>query len=361
MQAKLVSALERLGELFLIGIRGLECSPQSAAFIREARIGGVILFSHNYESPEQVRALTDEIQALRKDSMWIAVDQEGGRVQRFKKGLTRYPDAFTAATQVGPTGLFELARDMAQELFALGVNLNFAPVADLWTDPKNQVIGNRSYGKDPEKVAECVSAVIRGHLASFIQPCAKHFPGHGPTSVDSHLALPRITLTASQLMSQEWIPFQHAIQAGVGMLMTGHLLLPEIDPEYPSTLSEKTLNGFLRRQLAFHEVIVSDDLEMQGITDHYTYEEAPLKALLAGCDLLIYRSESGASKAYQSLKEALIQGSLPVSRVLESYERLQQLKARRKDAPPLPLAKNLKGHLKSLGNEDKLKRLLKEA
>jgi len=320
-------AIKNLGEVLLMGFSGLELSAETATFMKSARIGGTILFSPNYDSPAQVAELIDEVQANRHElPMWISVDHEGGKVQRFRKGFTRIPDAATIAAKNSPNLAFEISSLMARELASVGINLNFCPVADINTNPKNPVIGARSFGETEEQVSKFVSAMVRGHLTHGVQPCVKHFPGHGDTSVDSHFALPKVTTPIETLRERELKPFSKSFKSGCNMVMTAHILFPHLDPEFPATLSQKILRPLLRDELRFKQIIISDDLEMSAITDHYGAEDTPRLALQAGCDLLIYRSEKTARAAHESLVKALESGKLAPEIVLESIARSRLLK-----------------------------------
>jgi beta-N-acetylhexosaminidase len=320
-------ALEALGELFIMGLSGFEVSPETSEFMTQAKIGGIILFSHNYDTPAQLVELSSQIQEhKRKLPLWIAVDQEGGKVQRFKKGFTRIPEAGLIGSAGSPQLAFEIAEVIARELRAIGVNLNFCPIADIATNPKNPVIGNRSFGQNEEIVSKMVTSFIRGHLVHSVQPCVKHFPGHGDTSTDSHYALPRIDNPIEVLEKRELIPFKKAFRSKCAMVMTAHILNSKLDPKWPATLSRFILQNILREQLHYRGVIVSDDMEMKAIADHFGATEAPRLALIAGCDMLIYRSEAAARIAYEALKKALIDGTLPQERVLEAASRIRALK-----------------------------------
>ena len=325
-----------LGELFIIGIggwgatdgSGYELSDDSSAFLSQAKIGGVILFAHNYESPAQVAELTNQIQECRGggNPIWICTDHEGGRVQRFKKGFTLIPDAATIAATDSPKLVFKLAEMMGKELRAVGVNVNFSPVADINTNPKNPIIGSRAFGSDEETVTKMVTAMVRGHIMGGVQACVKHFPGHGDTTTDSHLTLPKVSTPANVLREREFKPFVRSFKSRCAMVMTAHILCPSLDPERPSTLSSKTLRELMRKEMRYSKLIISDDMEMKAITDHFGAEEAPRLAIEAGCDLLIYRSEAGARHAYESLGKALDAGKLPPEMVLEAAQRSQQIK-----------------------------------
>ncbi len=320
-------AIEQLGELFLTGFSGLELSPQSAAFLKDKSIGGVILFAHNYDTPAQVAELINQVQELRaKLPFWIAVDHEGGRVQRFKKGFTRIPEAGAIGRSDSPQLAYEISEMMAAELKTVGINLNFSPVVDIATNPKNPVIANRAYGQTEENVSKISSAVVRGHLTAGVQPCVKHFPGHGDTSTDSHFALPRVDTDLKTLEAREFRPFSKAFRSHCSFVMTAHILMPKLDPKFPATLSPTILRELLRKGLRYNRVIVSDDMEMKAITDHYGAEDAPRLALEAGCDLLIYRSEAAARFAYEALLKALETDKLKPEIVLESADRLRKLK-----------------------------------
>ncbi len=320
-------AKKHLGQLFMIGFGGLELSDDTSAFISQAGIGGVILFAHNYESPGQVAELCNQIQECRGElPLWISVDHEGGRVQRFKKGFTKIPDAATVSATDSPKVAFELAELMGRELRAVGINLNYAPVTDINTNPKNPVIGNRAFGDNEDQVTKMSSAVVRGHLTQGVQPCVKHWPGHGDTSQDSHFALPRVDTPLEVLQEREFKPFIKAFKSRCNFVMTAHVICTKIDPKLPATLSSKILRDILRTQIRYSKIIVSDDLEMKAITDHFGAEDAPRMAIEAGCDILIYRTEAAARHAYASLAKALDEGKLDPALVIEAAERISEVK-----------------------------------
>jgi len=320
-------AIESLGELLITGFQGLELSEETSAFISQARIGGVILFSHNYENPAQVAELANQAQECCTSlPLWVSVDHEGGKVQRFKKGFTRIPDAASIGAMNSPKLAFEISEVIAQELSAVGVNLNFCPIADIATNPKNPVIANRAYGQTEETVSKMITAIIRGHLVNGVQPCVKHFPGHGDTSTDSHFALPRVDTPIELLREREFKRFQKAFKAKCSLVMTAHILTSNVDPKVPATLSKIILQDILRKELRYNKVIISDDMEMKAITDHFGAEEAPRMAIEAGCDLLCYRSEAASRHSYEALVKSIENGTLPPERVLESAERIRNLK-----------------------------------
>jgi beta-N-acetylhexosaminidase len=325
--ANLADAQELLGELFIMGFNGLELSEETSALISQAGIGGVILFSHNADTPAQIAELTNEIKSCRNGSpVFISVDHEGGKIQRFRKGFTKIPEAAAIAAMNSPKLAFDISEIIAKELKAVGVNLNYCPVADITTNPKNPVIGNRAYGTSEEVVSKYVTAVIRGHLIHDVQVCVKHFPGHGDTAIDSHFALPSVDTPLEVLREREFKPFQKAFKARCGMVMTAHILNTKIDPKMPATLSKVFLQTLLRKELRYEKLIISDDLEMKAIADNYGAEEAPRLALEAGCDMLIYRSEAATRHAYHSLIKALKNETLRIETVLSAAERVRAFK-----------------------------------
>jgi beta-N-acetylhexosaminidase len=322
-------AKESLGELFITGFNGPELSDETSGFLSQARIGGVMIAAQNYESPAQMAELSNQIQACRiakTPPLWVCVDHEGGKVQRLKKGFTRIPDAATLAATGSPKLVFEIAELLAKELEAVGINVNFAPVVDIATNPNNPVIGPRAFGRDEDTVSKMSSGMVRGHLVHGVQPCVKHFPGHGDTATDSHFALPKCAIPLEQLRERELKPFTKAFRSRCSMVMTAHVVYTQIDPKLPATLSPKILRDLLRGELRYTRLIVSDEMEMKAIADNFSAEDAPRLALEAGCDLLLYKTEAGARHAYASLLKALDEGKLSPQLVLEAAERSREHK-----------------------------------
>jgi len=324
----LKEAESRIAELILFGFKGLELEAETQRFLKEEAPSGIILFAHNYESPAQMLELNLSAQDLAPTGrpFWVSVDHEGGRVQRFRKGFTLLPEAALYASADSPQLIFEISQMVARELRAVGINLNFAPVADIHTNPKNPVIGKRSFGESPEETSKLVTAWVRGHLKENVQPCVKHFPGHGDTTVDSHFALPKVDTALELMQSREFIPFQRAFKSGCPFVMSAHIVCPALDPSRPATLSGHILIPLLRQQLRFTGVILSDDMEMKAITDHFGEELAPVLAIQAGCDALLYRSEEKARAGLDGLRKGLHNGTLSPDRVIESVERNAQLR-----------------------------------
>jgi beta-N-acetylhexosaminidase len=277
------------GQLLMVGIPGPRMDAVARELVRDLQVGGVILFARNIESPEQVWELTRDLQqeALASGGrpLLIAVDQEGGRVQRLKAPFTIIPAARDLGAGNTPEAVAGLARQVARELALVGINVNLAPVLDVPRTPACPQ-WDRAYASDPETAARYAVAAIRGYLAGGVIPVAKHFPGLGDTLADSHEVLP-LAQSGDAQREADLLPFREAVAAGVPMIMTAHLLVPAWEAERPATLSTVALQDWLRRRLGFTGVIVTDDLEMGGITTRLPAPQGAKEALAAGADLLL--------------------------------------------------------------------------
>lgn len=313
---------KHLGRCLWIGFDGLELPTNVAKFIRENFIGGVSLFSCNYKSPEQVAKLNGQIQAARapgEPPLAIAVDHEGGKVQRFRKPFTHFPEVRVLSEMNSPKLAFECAEIMAKELKAVGVNVIYAPVADINTNPENPIIGRRSFGETEEIVSKMVSAQVRGFVTGGVEPVVKHFPGHGDTSQDSHTHLPRVSTPLQTILDREIKPFIKGFKSHCAFVMTAHIIVDSVDPKVPATLSAKILNELLREQCRFKGFIISDDMEMKAIADHYGPIDAPVDALAAGVDLLLYHTMPAVEAMFEPVLEVL--SSAKGARALENLEK----------------------------------------
>lgn len=333
-----------IGQHMFIGISGHALTLDEKKFIVENNIGGICLFGRNVADPKQVRDLCAEIQSLRhqqseKTPLFIGIDMEGGRVHRLKPPFTVWPALRRLGDLDAPTVSFHFANRMGQEMKAVGINLDFAPCIDVFTNSANTVIGDRSISSDPETVAKHASALVRGYIKSEIITCAKHFPGHGNTIVDSHEDLPVEHLDRARLESCELIPFKKTFKSRVDMVMTSHIMFPEIDPEWPVTLSEIFIKNIIRNEYRYRGLVVTDDLGMKAMTKHYGIEEVPVRALKAGADLLLYCNDPEVPpQAVESILEATAQGILNESDLNESYRRILDLKKMKIQHPdPLPM------------------------
>jgi beta-N-acetylhexosaminidase len=320
---------EEPGQLLFVGFQGTRVPDELAAFVAAGRIGGVVLFARNVESPGQVRALVRELHAAAPDEtpLLVCVDQEGGRVQRLRAPWTVWPPMRAVGDHDDPDATRSLAAALARELLDLGIGLDFAPVVDVATEPSNPVIGDRSFGDSPERVSRHAEAFIAGLQQGGVAACAKHFPGHGDTTRDSHHELPRLAHDLERLRRVELPPFRAAILAGVASVMTAHILYPALDPSRPATLSPLVLR-LLREELGFGGVIFSDDLEMRAVADAMSIRERVQGALEAGVDALLVCSEHAL---WQEALETL--EALPAARLAGPLRRVAVLKERFARAP----------------------------
>ena len=323
---------KQVGQLFIVGFDG--ATPQAPHAVRQAlaagTIGGAILFRRNVDNVDQVAALTADLHGAAAPAPYlpfVAVDQEGGRVVRLKEPLTPLPTARALGAARDLRDVSRVSEVLATELSTLGFNLNFAPVLDVDTNPDNPVIGDRAFSDDPTHVARCGAGFMLGHHAAGVVPCGKHFPGHGDTTTDSHLELPRLDHDRARLDEVELYPFQRNIAAGIPMLMTAHIMIPALDPDHPATLSAPIIDGLLRDELGFDGVVITDCLEMKAVADRYEIEEMIDLGISAGVDLfLICHTEAKWTAAVEHLYQRASTDELVRRRVEESAARVVQLK-----------------------------------
>jgi beta-N-acetylhexosaminidase len=353
------SLRRELGQLLIGSLPSTTITAEMRSLAREFQLGGVTLFKRNIEAPEQVAELAYELQSLSSDlPLWVAVDQEGGRVARLRAPFTEWPPMATLGRS-GDEALAErFAAALAAELRAVGVTLDYAPVLDIHTNPRNPIIGDRALGEDADTVARLGAAIVRGLQKNGVAACGKHFPGHGDTSVDSHLALPLVEHPPDRIRRVEGVPFREAIRSGVAFIMTAHILVPSLDEERPATLSPTIVRGMLREELGFDGVILSDDLEMKAIADTYTVADAAVQAIAAGCDgVLVCRAlseeRSRDAEVHGQVLEALVHavedGRIPFTRAEDALARNRRAKERFLAAPVMPGRQPALRHV--LGND----------
>ncbi len=328
-----VTAAE-IGGVFIVGIPGQRLDTGTQQVLERLHVGGVILFRRNVDTPAQIAELTAALHALPSRPL-VAIDHEGGRVLRLGEPFTQFPPAAAVGRSGDAALAFRIGQAMAEELRAVGIDVNFAPVLDVHSNPANPVIGDRAFSSDPGVVSRCGIAMMRGLRAGGVIPCGKHFPGHGDTATDSHRELPVVRRSRVQLEQTELVPFRAAIAAGIPMLMTAHVLYLALDPTRPATVSRAILTDLLRTELCFDGVIVSDDLEMRAIADHQAIGAAAVAALRAGADaLLVCQDLRSAEHAAQAVAQAVADGSVPTATVLAAVARLRQLQQLRPPGHP---------------------------
>ncbi len=325
-----MSLQDKLGQLFMVGFDGTTPSREVSHLVSTTRVGGVILFRRNIDDPPQVWALTRALQRLApKAPLFIAVDQEGGRVSRLPPPFTQFPPAAVLGKRNSFDLTYGVGEAMGREMAAVGINMDMAPVLDVNTNASNPVIGDRAFGDSPIVVEEHGLAMIVGLQDRRVIACAKHFPGHGGTSADSHLELPEVTVSLRQLERIHLRPFEHAIANRLAAVMTAHVRYPALDPAAPATLSKKTLTGLLRRAMGFEGLVITDDLEMKAISTRYDPVAAALKAFHAGADILLFcRDTEAPRQAIEALSQAVRRGRLSETRIDQSLERILRVKER---------------------------------
>ena len=332
---------KHVGQLSIAGFSGHSIPAELRALAREFDLGGVIFFARNVESPEQVAELSREAQELAGEiPLWVSVDQEGGRVARLKSPFTVWPP-MQALGRSGDVTLAErFARALAAELTAVGISMDYTPVLDIHTNPANPVIGDRALAERADDVARLGSAIIRTLQAEGIAASGKHFPGHGDTSVDSHLELPLIEHPPDRLEAVELVPFKAAIDADVASIMTAHILIPALDEERPATLSPAIVTGLLKERLGYRGLVLSDDLEMKAISARYGVADATVMAIAAGCDavLMCAPDQQEQAGALEAIIRAAENGELPLKRAEDALARHRRVKERFLGRRPAPLA-----------------------
>jgi beta-N-acetylhexosaminidase len=354
---------QKVGQMLMVGLPGPFLDDVTRQRIVDLGVGGVIFLERNTTSPEQVREFTQAMQSLAINQgpglpLFIGWNQEGGSVIRRAAGLTQFPANMAVGLAGQPETAFDIGQATAEEMLSLGVNMNFAPVLDVNTEPANPVIGLRSYGDIPELVAAYGQNYIQGQQQAGVIDVAKHFPGHGGVDVDSHLALPTLNSSLESLMQRELPPFQAALDADVAAVMVAHIQIPSLDPSgRPASLSDEIINGLLRDRLGFDGVIMTDALGMKAITDQYSFEEGAIQAVLAGNDMLLsVETSDQPERIHQALLGAVQDGRISEAQIDDSVRRLIRLKlaAPINPGPAGPLLPNQEVHrtlAENLGRE----------
>lgn len=323
-----------IGELFVIGFEGKSVPKAIKDLIHRHHIGGIILFARNIGTPNEVLSLTTSLQreakaAGYKRPLFICIDQENGVVRRLGEGTTLFPGAMALGASNSPEKAYEIGFATGKELLALGINWNLAPDIDVNVNPDNPVIGVRSFGESPEAVARLGKAVMKGMQDAGVVTTLKHFPGHGDTKVDSHLALPTVPHDMKRLEEVELRPFRECINAGADVVMTAHIYFPaiETDKDKPATLSQRVITGLLRERLGFSGVVTTDCLEMNAISETIGTERGAVAALQAGVDIvMISHTLSRQINALDEVTRAIENGEIDSTAIDKAVRRVQVLK-----------------------------------
>lgn len=332
--SKLVAAMsleQRVGQLLFVGIDGTTAGAQAKQLIADYHVGGVILFGPNITNAAQAVKLTNALKAANAASgkvpLWLGVDEEGGRVSRMPGDYVNMPTAKAVGDVDNTTYARKIGQLLGKEVQSLGLNVDFAPVLDVNSNPQNPVIGDRSFGPAAALVSRIGIQELKGLQETKVLPVVKHFPGHGDTSVDSHIGLPVVDHDLTRLRNLELVPFKDAIGQQAEAVMVAHLLMRKIDPDYPASQSRAVITGLLRGELGFQGVVITDDLTMGAIAESYGTGTAAVRAIKAGADVALVGHEfAKAKEAYDALLAAAKSGELPGQAIQTSAERIVRLK-----------------------------------
>lgn len=310
---------EKVGQLVVSGFYGTTLDENILKLIKENKISGVILFERNVKDSNSLLALNNSLKESNKNNklpLFISTDEEGGSVTRMPKDIKRIPTNKYIGSLNNKDLSYKVGEILGEQLSYFGFNMNFAPVLDINSNPNNPVIGDRSFGNNTDIVSNLGTSTMKGIQSKNIISVVKHFPGHGDTSVDSHINLPVVNCDINRLKSFEFVPFKTAIQNGADAVMVGHILLPKIDSKYPSSMSYEIVTNILRKDLGFNGLVVSDDMTMGAITENYSIEEASIKAINAGMDLLLVcQKYENTENVLKALKEAALNGTISKERL----------------------------------------------
>ncbi|WP_059041006.1 beta-N-acetylhexosaminidase [Paenibacillus rubinfantis] len=325
-----LSTDEKIGQLVLVGMEGTKPDDVTRMLIEEYHVGGFIFYKDNIQDAKQALDLINGLKTANQNEpvpLFLSVDEEGGRVSRMPGELAKLP----TARKIGNTDSEELAGQIGgiigRELSGFGLNLDFAPVLDVNSNPDNPVIGDRAFGTKPEIVSRMGIAAMKGIREQGVIPVVKHFPGHGDTSVDSHLGLPVVEHDLTRLRKLELVPFKQAIQEGADVVMIAHLLMPKLDPEHPASFSKAVIDDLLRQELGYEGTVISDDMTMGAIVEHYDIGDAAVQFVQAGGNIvLVGHDEEKEKQVIQALRDAVSSGTLSAETLDERVYNVLKLK-----------------------------------
>ena len=319
---------EKIGQMIITGFNGSEYNDDMDRLINEYKVGGVILFARNIEDSNQMIDLTRALQENNNNlPLFISIDEEGGRVSRLPDDVEKFPSAFTIGLINDQQIAYENGKEIGYTLKRLGINLDYAPVLDIYSNENNTVIGDRAFSTEESIVSTMGIATMEGIEDSDIIPVVKHFPGHGDTEVDSHYGLPIVYKTLEELRNFEFIPFVKAIESGCDVIMVSHIILNEVDSINPASLSKIVISDLLRKDMGFDKVVITDDMSMGAITSIMSIEEACIKSIEAGCDILLLgNAYEEIEQVINSIKLKLYNGEISEEQINKSVKRILELK-----------------------------------
>ncbi|KEF38067.1 beta-glucosidase-like glycosyl hydrolase [Schinkia azotoformans MEV2011] len=320
---------EKIGQMILAGITGTTMDTNTRNLITQYNVGGIIFYKNNLVNPWQAVQLVNQIKAVNATNLplLLSVDEEGGRITRLPGGLVNLPSNQQIGVVNNQKFSYKVGAILGEELKSFGLNMDFAPVLDINSNPNNPVIGDRSFGDNAKLVSRLGIQTMKGIQSQNIIATIKHFPGHGDTSVDSHLELPIVNKSLKELKELELIPFERAIKKGADVVMVAHILLPQLDPQNPASMSKTVMSDILRNQLDFEGVIITDDMTMRAITDHFDIGRAAVESVKSGSDIiLVGHHYKNVVETISSLKSAVQKGEISEQRINESVARIIALK-----------------------------------
>lgn len=325
-----MSLKQKIGQMLIAGLDGYTVDENAIQLIEDYFIGGFILFGHNIESSEQLLGLVNDLKTANSPNsipLFFSVDEEGGKVSRMPDDLNKIPSSRFIGEKNDLSLSFNIGKVIADEIKSFGFNMNFAPVLDIDSNPDNPVIGDRSFGADETIVSQLGIQTMKGIQSNNVIPVAKHFPGHGDTSVDSHIGLPVVEKDLASLMQFELVPFIEAIKNGADGIMVAHILFNKIDSANPASLSSEIIGKLLRSELEFDGLIITDDMTMGAIVENYDIADAVVKSVIAGSDIvLVCHGYENQIKALDGLEKAVEKGQISEERLDESVYRILKLK-----------------------------------
>ncbi|QAA33958.1 beta-N-acetylhexosaminidase [Clostridium manihotivorum] len=332
-KVKSLTLEEKIGQLAIIGFEGTEMNDNIKELIQNYHVGGVIFFKENITSRSQALSLVEAMKNYNGNAipLFLAVDEEGGRVSRIPSEYLKLPSSGYIGKKNNEVLSNKVGEILGDEVGSLGLNLDFAPVLDINSNPKNPIIGDRSFGNNADLVSRLGLSTMKGIQSKGIISAVKHFPGHGDTSVDSHKGLPLVNNDLTRLRSFELIPFKNAIDNGADMVMVAHILLPKVDSNYPSSLSKNVITDLLRKELGFNGVIITDDMTMGAITLNYDINKAAVTSLKAGSDMVLVCHDFNKEKTVlDSIRNAVSNKELTEEEIDEKVYRILKLKEKYK-------------------------------
>lgn len=325
-----MSIEEKVGQLVIVGVDGYENNDNSKQLIEKYHVGGFILFKKNIQDYHQTLALLNslkEANSINRNPLFLSVDEEGGRVSRMPDEFLKFPTNKEIGELSNSDLSYKVGSIIGEELKSFGFNMDFAPVLDINSNPKNPIIGDRSFGTDASIVTKLGIQTMKGLQDQNIISVVKHFPGHGDTAVDSHKGLPRVNNDLARLRNFELIPFSAAIENKVDVIMVAHILLPNIDAQYPASFSKTIISDILRTDMNFDGVVITDDFTMGAIVKNYDIGEAAVKSIKAGSDIVLVCHDFDKEEAVlKALLKAVQTGTISLDRLDQSVNRILKLK-----------------------------------